>query len=399
MAAASELQRYSSELTFAGAPQRGLNSVLLIALLLLSTGLLMMTSASVEIANSASGDPLYYFKRQAIFACIGLAAGVVTVAIPLALWRRFALLLMLISFVLLIAVLIPGIGHTVNGSSRWIPLPFFNLQPSELAKLFIVMYLADYLQRNREAVKTQWREFLTPLGISGCAAWLLQMEPDHGALVILMATTFCLLFLADAKLPRFALILAIAGAGFSAIAYTKPHVIARFTSFLDPWSSENIFGDGYQLAQALIAFGRGEWFGTGLGHSIQKLYFLPEAHTDFVLAIIGEELGLFGVAFVVALFCLLVAKAFSIGRLAQTHESYFAAFFAYGLGLLFAGQALINVGVNIGLLPTKGLTLPFLSYGGASLIISCVMAAMLIRIQFETERLAAMGQQERRWGR
>jgi cell division protein FtsW len=359
----------------------------------------MMTSASVEIANSSAGDPLYYFKRQAIFACVGIVAGTVTVAIPLALWRRLAPMLMLVSFVLLIAVLIPGIGHTVNGSARWIPLPFFNLQPSELAKLFIIMYLADYLQRNREAVKTQWREFLIPLFISGFAAWLLQMEPDHGALVILMATTFCLLFLADVKLKRFAPIVALAGAGFSAIAYTKPHVIARFTSFLNPWASENVFGDGYQLSQALIAFGRGEWLGTGLGHSIQKLYFLPEAHTDFVLAIIGEEFGLFGVAFVVALFCLLVARAFAIGRLAQTHQSYFAAYFAYGLGLLFAGQALINIGVNIGLLPTNGLTLPFLSYGGASLIISCVMAAMLIRIQFETERLAAEGREERRWGR
>lgn len=399
MATASGLQQQAAQLSFIEAPQRGLNSVLLIALLLLSTGLLMMTSASVEIANSSAGDPLYYFKRQAIFACVGIVAGTVTVAIPLALWRRLAPMLMLVSFVLLIAVLIPGIGHTVNGSARWIPLPFFNLQPSELAKLFIIMYLADYLQRNREAVKTQWREFLIPLFISGFAAWLLQMEPDHGALVILMATTFCLLFLADVKLKRFAPIVALAGAGFSAIAYTKPHVIARFTSFLNPWASENVFGDGYQLSQALIAFGRGEWLGTGLGHSIQKLYFLPEAHTDFVLAIIGEEFGLFGVAFVVVLFCLLVARAFAIGRLAQTHQSYFAAYFAYGLGLLFAGQALINIGVNIGLLPTKGLTLPFLSYGGASLIISCVMAAMLIRIQFETERLAAEGREERRWGR
>jgi cell division protein FtsW len=229
----------------------------------------MMTSASVEIANSSAGDPLYYFKRQAIFACVGIVAGTVTVAIPLALWRRLAPMLMLVSFVLLIAVLIPGIGHTVNGSARWIPLPFFNLQPSELAKLFIIMYLADYLQRNREAVKTQWREFLIPLFISGFAAWLLQMEPDHGALVILMATTFCLLFLADVKLKRFAPIVALAGAGFSAIAYTKPHVIARFTSFLNPWASENVFGDGYQLSQALIAFGRGEWLGTGLGHRLR----------------------------------------------------------------------------------------------------------------------------------
>lgn len=177
---------------------------------------------------------------------------------------------------------------------------------------------------------------------------------------------------------------------FSAVAITKPHVLARFNSFLDPWTAENVTGDGYQLAQALIAFGRGEWFGMGLGNSIQKLYFLPEAHTDFVLAIIGEEFGLVGVGVVVGLFCILVVRAFAIGRLAETKQSFFAAYLAYGIGLLFAGQALINIGVNIGLLPTKGLTLPFLSYGGASLIISCVIAALLIRVQFEVERLPSV---------
>lgn len=378
--------------TLGSSPARPLNTLLLVVLSLLAIGLLMMTSASVEISNSSAGDPFYYFKRQLVFAVIGLIAAAVTLAIPLSLWRRFALLLLLVSTGLLVVVLIPGLGKIVNGSARWIDLGLFNLQPSELAKLFIVMYLADYLDRNRRELRENWREFLLPLGIAAGISWLLQMEPDHGALVIVLATTFCLLFLAGAKLLRVLSIILVAVAGFSAIAYTKPHVLARFNSFLDPWAVENVYGDGYQLAQSLIAFGRGEWFGMGLGNSIQKLYFLPEAHTDFVLAIIGEEFGLAGVAVVVLLFCVLVARAFAIGRLAETRQSYFAAYFAYGLGLLFAGQALINVGVNIGLLPTKGLTLPFLSYGGASLIISCVMAALLIRIQFETERLPASPQ-------
>jgi cell division protein FtsW len=375
--------------TFVRAPARPLNTVLLATLGLLCIGILMMTSASVEIASSATGDAFYYFKRQAIFACIGLCAGGVTLALPLALWRRFSLLFMLGSFVLLIAVLVPGIGKTVNGSTRWIDLGLFDLQPSEPAKLFIVMFLADFLQRNYVEVRENWREFFIPLIIASAASILLQMEPDHGALVILFATTFCLLFLAGAKILRVLSLVVVAGAGFSWIAYNKAHVIARFTSFMDPWAEENVYGDGYQLAQSLIAFGRGEWFGTGLGQSIQKLYFLPEAHTDFVLAIIGEEFGLLGVAIVIGLFCVLVVRAFAIGRMAERKQSLFAAFFAYGLGLLFAGQTLINVGVNIGLLPTKGLTLPFLSYGGASLIMSCVMAAMLIRIQYETESLAA----------
>ena len=388
MAGLERTNRLSLANDFAASPARPLNTVLLVAFSLLCIGLLMMTSASVEIANSSNGDPLYYLKRQSIFAFVGLTASAVTLAIPLSLWRRFSFLLLVISYVLLIAVLIPGIGKNVNGSTRWIDLGFFDLQPSELAKLFLVIFTADYLQKNYQAVRENWRQFLVPLGASAFAAGLLQREPDHGALVILMATTFCLLFLAGAKLWRILLIVLVAGVGFTIIAINKPHVLARFNSFRDPWAIENVYGDGYQLAQALIAFGRGEWFGTGLGNSIQKLYFLPEAHTDFVLAIIGEEFGMVGVAVVVSLFCILVYRAFAIGRRAEAQESYFAAFFSYGLGLLFAGQALINVGVNIGLLPTKGLTLPFLSYGGASLIMSCVMAALLIRIEYETDRLA-----------
>lgn len=362
-----------------------LNPILLVTFLLLATGLLMMTSALVEIASSQYNDPFYHFKRQGIFALMGLLVMIITLHIPVLAWKRFSWFLLMGSFALLLLVLVPGIGKVVNGSARWIDLGLFNLQPSELAKIFVVIYLAAYLARHLDEVREKWSGFLKPLLVIGTAAILLQLEPDHGALVILMLTGFCMIFLAGAKLHRFIVMLALCGGAVTYLALTKPYVIVRFSSYLNPWAAENVYGGSYQLTQALIAFGRGEWFGVGLGNSIQKLYFLPEAHNDFVLAIIGEELGLFGVSIVVILFCLLVYLAFSIGKAAERKGALFAAFFAYGLGLLFAGQAMINIGVNIGLLPTKGLTLPFLSYGGASLIVSFFMIALLVRIQYETE--------------
>lgn len=362
-----------------------INSILLITCLLLAIGLLMMTSASVEIANSQYGDPFFHLKRQALFAGLGLVTMVVTLHVPFHYWRDYSWYLLMGSFALLLLVLVPGIGKVVNGSSRWIDLGPFNLQPSELAKVFIVIYLAAFLERHLEEVREKWSGFFKPLLVIAGAVVLLHFEPDHGAMVILMLTAFTLIFLAGAKLYRFILMLGLCVGAVVFLAVLKPYVIVRFSSFLNPWAAENVYGGGYQLTQALIAFGRGEWFGVGLGNSIQKLYFLPEAHNDFVLAIIGEEFGLVGVAVVVGLFCLLVTKAFAVARLAQDQGHLFAAFSAYGLGLLFAGQALINIGVNIGLLPTKGLTLPFLSYGGASLIVSCFMVALLVRIQYEID--------------
>ena len=362
-----------------------LNPVLLVTCLLLACGLLMMTSASVEIASSQYNDPFYHFKRQGIFALMGLSAMIITLHIPIALWKKFSWFLLMGSFALLLLVLVPGIGKVVNGSARWIDLGFFNLQPSELAKVFIVIYLAAYLERHLDEVREKWSGFLKPMLVIGAAAVLLQLEPDHGALVILMLTAFCMIFLAGAKLYRFLIMLGLCGSAVTYIAMTKPYVIVRFSSYLNPWAAENVYGGSYQLTQALIAFGRGEWFGVGLGNSIQKLYFLPEAHNDFVLAIIGEEFGLAGVSIVVLLFSLLVYLAFSMGKAAAKKGALFESFFAYGLGLLFAGQAMINIGVNTGLLPTKGLTLPFLSYGGASLIVCCFMIALLVRIQYEIE--------------
>lgn len=361
------------------------NLLLFTTVILMVIGLLMMTSASVEIANSQYGDPFFFLKRQALFALIGICAGFVVVNIPVSILRRFSAVFLLLAFVLLAIVLVPGIGKLVNGSQRWIDLGFFSMQPSELAKVFIVIYLAAYLEKHLIEVREKWSGFFKPLAVIFVAVVLLHLEPDHGSMVILMLTAFCMLFLAGAKLYRFILFLTICMGGVVWVAVMKPYVLIRLTSFLNPWAPENVYSGGYQQAQAQIAFGRGEWFGEGLGNSIQKLYFLPEAQNDFVFAIIGEELGLVGVAFVVLLFCLLIGKAFAIGMAAHRQGNLFAAFYSYGIALLFAGQALINIGANISLLPIKGLTLPFLSAGGSSLIICCVMVALLLRVQYETE--------------
>ncbi len=370
-----------------------INGLLLTVSFLLTLGLLMMTSASVEIASSRYGDPFFHLKRQSVFAVLGCIAMLTTLHLPMRFWRSISAYLLLLSFALLTLVLIPGVGRVVNGSARWIDLGFFNLQPSELAKVFIVIYVAAYLERHADEVRGAFVGFVKPLLVVAGAVVLLHFEPDHGAMVILLATVFCLIFLAGAKISRFFPLLLLCVGGVTYIAVMKPYVLERFTSYWNPWAAENVFNGGYQLTQALIAFGRGEWFGVGLGNSIQKLYFLPEAHNDFVLAIIGEELGLLGVGFVIFLFVCLVYTGFSIGRQALSQGELFSAYVAFGVSLLFSGQALINIGVNIGLLPTKGLTLPFLSYGGASLIVCFYMAAILLRIQYENDNSSSLEQQ------
>ena len=370
-----------------------INGLLLTVSVLLTLGLLMMTSASVEIASSRYGDPFFHLKRQSVFAVLGCIAMLITLHLPMRFWRSISAYLLLLSFALLTLVLLPGVGRVVNGSARWIDLGFFNLQPSELAKVFIVIYVAAYLERHADEVRGAFVGFVKPLLVAAGAVVLLHFEPDHGAMVILLATVFCLIFLAGAKISRFFPLLLLCVGGVTYIAVMKPYVLERFTSYWNPWAAENVFNGGYQLTQALIAFGRGEWFGVGLGNSIQKLYFLPEAHNDFVLAIIGEELGLLGVGFVIFMFVCLVYTGFSIGRQALSRGELFSAYVAFGVSLLFSGQALINIGVNIGLLPTKGLTLPFLSYGGASLIVCCYMAAILLRIQYENDNSSPHEQQ------
>ena len=261
-------------------------------LLLLAFGLTMMVSASVEIAASEYGDPWFFLKRQAVFITLGLVVVLITLELPLRYWRDHSGLLLLLAMLLLVLVLIPGIGQRVNGSMRWIDLGWFKLQSSEVAKVCIVLYLAAFLQRYPAEVRQRWSGFIKPLLVLTVAILLLHFEPDHGAMVILLVTSFAMLFVAGAKLHRFVCLVVVGGAGVAYLATSKPYVINRLAAFRDPWADEHVYGQGYQLTQALIAFGRGEWFGVGLGHSIQKLYFLPEAHNDFVLAIIGEELGL-----------------------------------------------------------------------------------------------------------
>ena len=359
------------------------NTLLLVLVLLLGTGLIMMTSASMEIANSLAGDPFYFFKRQVFFIGLALVIMLITLHIDTSLWYRCSALMLCLALVLLALVLIPGIGTVVNGSARWIDLGFYRLQPSEMAKISMVVYMAAYLHRHRSEVHERWSGFLKPMVILAAAITLLHFEPDHGAMVIMMLTTFTMLFLAGARLHRFVLIVMVCFAGVVALAIMKPYVINRLTSFLNPWAAEYVYGEGYQLTQALIAFGRGEWLGVGLGNSIQKLYFLPEAHTDFVLSIIAEEMGLLGVLFVMALFIVLIWTALRLGRACEARGRFFAAYTAFGIGMLFATQVFINFGVNTGLLPTKGLTLPLLSYGGNSLLVSCFMVAILMRIEYE----------------
>ena len=377
-------------------PEPRPSALLLVTLLLLAFGLLMMTSASVESAQSRHGDPLFFLKRQSIFAGMGVAVMLVLMRIPIDFWNRLNWLLLLGSYAMLIVVLLPGIGREVNGSMRWIDLGFVSVQPSEPAKVLMVIFLASYLNRRRELVRTTWLGFLTPLLLVGLAVILLQMEPDHGAMVILALTALGMIFLAGAGLWRVLTLLLLSTGSIALLAYTEPYVVRRLTAYLDPWAPENIYGAGYQLGQAQIAFGRGGLFGEGFGNSIQKLDFLPEAHNDFILAVIGEELGLAGVALVVLLFCLLVWCCFSIAREAHLRERFFSAYLAWGLGLLLAGQAMINIGVNMGLLPTKGLTLPFMSYGGASLIVCCGIIGLLLRIQYETECVAESRARRRR---
>lgn len=367
------------------------NRLLVLLLSLLVFGILMMTSASVEVASSQYGDPFFFTRRQLFFTVVGLVAVFITVQIPLRVWYQNSGLMLLAVAFLLTLVLIPGVGTVVNGSARWIDLGFYRLQPSEPGKIFLVIYMAAFLQRHGREVREDWSGFIKPVVIIAAMALLLQLEPDHGAMVIVVAAGFGMLFLGGARLHRFLLIVLAGVLAIVGLALTRPYVISRLTSFLNPWASEYVYGDGYQLTQALIAFGRGEWFGAGLGNSLQKLYFLPEAHTDFVVAIIAEELGMPGILLVIVLFSLLVATAMRTGRAAERHGQQFGAFVAYGIAILFSSQAFINLGVNTGLLPTKGLTLPFFSYGGNSLLASCFMVALLMRIQYETALASRQG--------
>jgi cell division protein FtsW len=356
--------------------------LLMTAVALASLGLVMVASASITFADRDLGQPFYYAMRQAVYIGIGVLLAMPVYRLRLALLEQAGPVLLVAALVLLVAVLIPGIGREVNGSTRWISTGLFNLQVSEPAKLMILVYLAGYLARHGEELRERLSGFIKPMAVLSLAALLLLLEPDFGATVVLMATAMGMIFLAGVRLWHFSGMLGVAGLSLAGLAVSSPYRMERLTTFLNPWADP--FNSGFQLTQSLIAIGRGELSGVGLGASIQKLFYLPEAHTDFVFAVLAEELGLLGVFVVIALYAVVVWRAFVIARQAENAGNVFAGSLAYGIGIWIGLQSFINMGVNMGLLPTKGLTLPLMSYGGSSMVIMCVAIALLLRIDSET---------------
>ena len=356
-------------------------TLLLLVLALASIGLVMMSSASIDFAAQKYHEPFFFMYRQIIFLVIALVAGVVSFFIPTNTWYEKGWICLLAGFLLLVMVLVPGVGRVVNGSMRWIPLGPINLQSSEVAKLFILVYIAGYLVRRQDEVRERWIGFIKPIIVMGLMILLLLMEPDFGSAFVMIVACMGMIFLGGVGVTQFFALVVTAIMAVSFMATSSDYRMSRLKCFVDPWSHP--YDCGYQLTQSLIAFGRGEWFGLGLGNSIQKLFYLPEAHTDFVFAIIAEELGFIGSVLILLLFAALVVKIFRIAIKAKVNDRLFAAYLAYGIALVIAAQVFINIGVNAGVLPTKGLTLPFLSYGGSSLIITFVMIGILARMDYE----------------
>lgn len=366
-----------------------------VVVVLLGLGVVMVASASLHL-GARFGQPFHFVDRHLLALGLGLLAGLVMWSIPLDWWERGSTWFYFVALGLLLLVLIPGLGKTVNGATRWIALGSFNLQTSEFMKLALVLYMAGYLVRRQVEVTHSLWGFIKPMLLVTVACLLIMWQPDFGTTAVLLATALGMLFLGGAPLWQFMALLGLAGTAMATLVLVSPYRMARVTSFLDPWADP--LDSGYQLAQALIAFGRGEWFGVGLGNGIQKQFYLPEAHTDFLMAVVGEEFGLVGTLLVIALFGLFVWRAFAIGAAAQGRDARFAAYTAYGIGLWLGLQAFVNLGVNVGLLPTKGLTLPFMSYGSNSLLVGCAAVGLLLRIQREN-RLAEDTQGGGRWQR
>ncbi len=344
-------------------------------------GLVMVTSASISIASETAGQSFWYLERQLMLTIIGTAGAALAFCVRTDLIERACMPLLIIAGALLCVVLVPGLGHIVNGSRRWLQLAGLNFQVSELARVFVLIYVASYAVRREAELRTTFMGLLKPLGLLACATFLLLLEPDFGAATVLFVTGFALLFLAGARLRYVIAMTAVTGAGFALLAVSSSYRLRRLTTFLDPWADP--FNSGFQLTQSLIAIGRGEWFGVGLGESVQKLFYLPEAHTDFLFAVLAEELGLVGVLATLALFLGLVWRSFQIARLAADNGLKFQAYIAAGFGLWLGIQAFINIGVNMGVLPTKGLTLPLMSYGRSSLIVTLTWVGLLLRVYHE----------------
>jgi cell division protein FtsW len=359
-----------------------LDPVLLTAAgVLLLGGLVIMASASVSVSADTVGNAFYYVERQAIAVLIGGLAAFTCLYVPMAAWRRLGPLLLLVSFVLLIVVLLPGVGHTVNGGTRWLRVGVMNLQVSEPARLCLLLYMAGFLVRRNKALRERFSGFLRPMLVLSVACGLLLAEPDFGAAIVLLATALAMLFVAGARFRDFFLFFGVAVLAMSVLAITSPYRLQRLIGFRDPWADP--YDTGFQLTQSLIAIGRGEWFGVGLGSSVQKLFYLPEAHTDFVFAVYAEEFGLLGSLALIGLFMVLLWRIAKLARRAATSERFYEAYLAVGLGTWLGLQAFINMGVNMGLLPTKGLTLPLVSYGRSSLIVTMIGIGLLLRIHHE----------------
>lgn len=357
-------------------------------LTLLAFGLLMVASTSIVISERQYGQAFHFFFHQLFYLALGIGTGAVIFQIKTDYWKQVSLALLIISIALLMIVLFPGIGRQVNGSMRWLGFGPFGLQVSEFVKFTMIIYIAGYLLRQEKQVKTQIRGFLKPLIILAIITFLLLREPDFGAATVILITSLGMLFLAGVRIWQFAILFTGVVLVLGLLAISSPYRLARLTTFLNPWANQ--FDSGYQLTQSLIAFGRGGWFGVGLGESIQKLFYLPEAHTDFLFAVLTEELGLLGGLFMILLFSILVWRALRIGQRCFNEGHHFSAYLAFGIGLNIALQVMINIGVNMGVLPTKGLTLPLMSYGGSSLLITCMMLSLLLRIDYEC-RLSEFG--------
>lgn len=348
---------------------------------LLLFGFVMVASASLHLGVKSAGDAFYYPSHQLLHMGLGLVLGVFVAATPMRLWERWGGWLFIFGLFLLIVVLIPGLGITVNGSTRWLSLGGLRVQVSEVTKFCSVIYMAGYVTRHQQSVQESAFGLLNPLILFSIACVLLLLEPDFGSSVVILMIAMGVMFLAGARLWQFGILLGSMGLLLALLVLFSPYRLKRVTSFMDPWADP--LGSGFQLTHALISFGRGEWSGVGLGSGVQKLFYLPEAHTDFIFSVIAEELGLVGVISVIILFALLIWRIFQIGAQAEQIGQRFWAFVAYGLGIWFGFQSFVNMGVNMGLLPTKGLTLPLISYGGGSMMIMCCAVALLFRLNSE----------------
>jgi cell division protein FtsW len=345
-------------------------------------GLVMVTSASVTLA-ARDGNPFFFLERQLMFALVGAGFAALALRIPTTTWEKLGFPLLTLAILLLLLVLVPGVGHTVNGSRRWLRLAGINFQPSEAARVFLLIYLCGYLVRREEEVRASVLGFLKPLGVLAFAAFLLLLEPDFGSGVVLLATGVGVLFLAGVRWLHFLALCGVGIVGLAGIAVSSAYRVKRLTAFLDPWADP--FNTGFQLTQSLIAIGRGEWLGVGLGASVQKLFYLPEAHTDFVFAVLAEELGFAGIVLVVVLVLAMVVRSLQIARMAAEQGLKFQSYMAAAFGIWFGMQAFINMGVNMGLLPTKGLTLPLLSYGRSSLLVTIGWIGLVLRVYHEVQ--------------